>query len=213
MRGTKGTEKTRRLTRWELALLAAAAAALVWGVWSSGTQQALADRVVRLHVLANSDSEADQALKLTVRDRILEVAEPVLEGSADREEARAALEEALPELEQAAAETVAAAGYDYGVTARLEETAFPTREYDGFSLPAGEYLALRVVIGAGEGRNWWCVVFPPLCAAASGEVPAVAASAGLTEEQVALITEADQGYRLQFKAVELWQTLRQKLGG
>ena len=122
------------------------------GAGSLSTQRELADRVVRLHVLANSDSEEDQALKLTVRDRILEVAEPVLEVSADREEARAALEAALPQLEQTAEETIAAAGYDYAVTASLEETEFPTREYDGFSLPAGEYLALRVVIGAGEAE-------------------------------------------------------------
>ena len=197
----------RKLLRLEVALLIGLAVALAWGAWSLGTQRTLADRVVRLHVLANSDSEADQALKLTVRDRILEVAEPLLETAADREEARTALETALPELEQAAEETIAAAGYDYGVTARLEETEFPTREYDGFALPAGEYLALRVVIGAGEGQNWWCVVFPPLCAAASEDVPAV------TEDQVSLITEEDQGYELKFKAVEWWNSLRQKLEG
>lgn len=203
----------RKLLRLEVALLIGLAVALAWGAWSLGTQRTLADRVVRLHVLANSDSEADQALKLTVRDRILEVAEPLLETASDREEARTALETALPELEQAAEETIVAAGYDYGVTARLEETEFPTREYDGFALPAGEYLALRVVIGAGEGQNWWCVVFPPLCAAASEDVPAVAVAAGLTEDQVSLITEEDQGYELKFKAVEWWNSLRQKLEG
>ncbi len=210
---TKQQPAGRKLHRLEIALLIGLAAALTWGAWSLSTQRELADRVVRLHVLANSDSEEDQALKLTVRDRILEVAEPVLEVSADQEEARAALEAALPQLEQTAEETIAAAGYDYAVTASLEETEFPTREYDGFSLPAGEYLALRVVIGAGEGQNWWCVVFPPLCAAASEDVPAVAVAAGLSEDQVSLITEADQGYVLKFKAVELWSALRQKLEG
>ena len=203
----------RKLRQLEIALLIGVAAALIWGAGSLGTQRELADRVVRLHVLANSDSEADQALKLKVRDQILKVAEPVLEDSSDREEARAALSAALPELEQAAEETIAAAGYDYSVTARLEETSFPTREYDGFALPAGEYLALRVVIGAGAGQNWWCVVFPPLCAAASADVPTVAVAAGLSEDQVSLITEADQGYQLKFKAVEWWSTLRQKLEG
>ena len=185
---TKQPSAGRKLRQLEIALLIGVAAALIWGAGSLGTQRELADRVVRLHVLANSDSQADQALKLTVRDRILEVAEPVLEDSSDREEARAALTAALPELEQAAEETIAAAGYDYSVTARLEETLFPTREYDGFALPAGEYLALRVVIGAGAGQNWWCVVFPPLCAAASADVPTVAVAAGLSEDQVSLIT-------------------------
>ena len=208
---TKQQPAGRKLRRLEVALLIGLAAAMAWGAWSLGTQRDLADRVVRLHVLANSDSEADQALKLTVRDRILEVAEPLLETVSDREEARTTLETALPELERAAEETIAAAGYDYGVTARLEETEFPTREYEGFALPAGEYLALRVVIGAGAGQNWWCVVFPPLCAAASEDVPEVAVAAGLTEDQVSLITEEDQSYKLKFKAVEWWNALRQKL--
>lgn len=208
---TKQRPAGRTLRRLEIALLIGLAAALAWGAWSLGTQRQLADRVVRLHVLANSDSQADQALKLKVRDRILEVAEPLLEDSSDREEAESALTAALPQLEQAAEAEIAAAGYDYTVTARLEETEFPTREYDGFALPAGEYLALRVVIGAGEGQNWWCVVFPPLCAAASADVPAVAVAAGLSEDQVSLITEEDQGYQLKFKAVEWWNALRQKL--
>ena len=208
---TKQRPAGRTLRRLEIALLIGLAAALAWGAWSLGTQRQLADRVVRLHVLANSDSREDQALKLKVRDRILEVAEPLLEDSSDREEAEIALTAALPQLEQAAEAEIAAAGYDYSVTARLEETEFPTREYDGFALPAGEYLALRVVIGAGEGQNWWCVVFPPLCAAASADVPAVAVAAGLSEDQVSLITEEDQGYQLKFKAVEWWNALRQKL--
>ena len=82
-----------------------------------------------------------------------------------------------------------AEGYDYPVTVELADTAFPTREYDGFTLPAGTYLALRVVIGVGEGHNWWCVVFPPLCTAASSGVAQTAMAAGLTEDQVGLITE------------------------
>ncbi len=210
---TKRPSAGRKLRRLEIALLIGLAAALAWGAWSLGTQQALADRVVRLHVLANSASQADQALKLTVRDRILEVAEPLLEAASDREEAKAALEAALPRLERTAEQTIAAAGYDYAVTASLEQTEFPTREYDGFALPAGEYLALRVVSGAGEGQIWWCVVFPPLGSAASADVPAVAVAAGLSEDQVSLITEDSQGYQLKFKAVELWSALRQKLEG
>ena len=98
---TKQRPAGRKLRRLEVALMIGLAAALAWGAWSLGTQRQLADRVVRLHVLANSDSEADQALKLTVRDRILEVAEPLLEDSADRDAARTALESALPQLEQA----------------------------------------------------------------------------------------------------------------
>ena len=117
----------------------------------------------------------------------------------------------LPELEETARAVITANGYDYGVRAELAETSFPTKEYDGFALPAGEYLALRVLIGEAAGQNWWCVVFPPLCTAAAGDVPTVALDAGLTDQEVALITEADEGYILKFKSVELWQTLKAKL--
>ena len=156
--------------------------------------------------------EADQALKLRVRDRVLERATELLEQSADRQEAEALLRGNLLELENLAAEEIAAAGYDYPVTAELTDTTFPTREYDGFTLPAGEYLALRIVIGEGAGQNWWCVVFPPLCTTASADVPASALAAGLTQEDVNLITE-EPGYVLKFKTVELWERLRAALEG
>ena len=94
---------------------------------------------------------------------MLERATEILEQSADRAEAEIRLRESLPELEAIAEETVRANGYDYAVTAELEDTAFPTKEYDGFSLPAGEYLALRILIGEGAGQNWWCVLYPNLC--------------------------------------------------
>ena len=208
----KTAEKPSNQLKWfEIALMLAAAAFLVTGALAHGTQQQLADKVVRLHVLANSDSEEDQAPKLRVRDAVLERTETLLEQSADRREAEGLLRGELLELERIAAEEIAAAGYDYPVTAELTDTEFPTREYDGFTLPAGKYLALRVVIGEGAGRNWWCVVFPPLCAAASADVPAAALAAGLDMEEVRLITEEDRGYILKFKAVEWWETLRARL--
>ena len=175
------------------------------------TGQELSDKVVRLHVLANSDSEEDQALKLKVRDRILAYAEPLLASAGDRREAEALLRGQVLELERVAAGEIQANGYDYSVTIELEDTVFPTREYEGFTLPAGKYLALRAIIGAGEGRNWWCVVFPPLCAAASAEVPETALAAGLSSAQVGLITEEDQGYVLKSKLVEFWRGLEAAL--
>ena len=216
---TKGTRHmqqvkriSRRLKRVEIVLMVAAALVLMSGALALQTQDQLADKVVRLHVLANSDSEEDQALKLRVRDRVLERATELLEQSADRQEAEALLRGNLLELENLAAEEIAAAGYDYPVTAELTDTTFPTREYDGFTLPAGEYLALRIVIGEGAGQNWWCVVFPPLCTTASADVPASALAAGLTQEDVNLITE-EPGYVLKFQTVELWARLRAALEG
>ena len=208
-----GEKRSHRLRVWELALLLGAAVFLLTGALSLRSQDQLADKVVRLHVLANSDSEEDQALKLKVRDRVLEQATAILEQAADRGEAEALLRGQLLELERTAAEVIAENGYDYPVSVELEQTQFPTKEYDGFALPAGTYLALRVIIGAGAGQNWWCVVFPPLCTAASSDVPETALAAGLSGDQVSLITEADTGYKLKFKSVELWESLMAKLSG
>lgn len=197
-----------RLKLWEVALMIALAVFLGTGAMALRTQDTLADKVVRLHVLANSDSPADQALKLQVRDVVLERATELLKQSADRGEAETLLRNELPELERLAEQEIRANGYGYAVSAELTTTEFPTREYEGFTLPAGEYLALRILIGEGAGQNWWCVVFPPLCTAASAETAAMAA--GFSEEEVSLITEED-GYVLKFKTVELWESLRQKL--
>lgn len=203
-------ERRHQLKFFEIALLIGLAVFLTSGALALRTQNDLAEKVVRLHVLANSDSEEDQALKLKVRDVVLERATAILEESPDRREAESRLRGELLELERIAAAEIVAEGYAYPVTVELENTEFPTKAYDGFTLPAGEYLALRVIIGEGKGRNWWCVVFPPLCTAASADVPASALAAGFSEEEVRLITEEDRGYVLKFKAVEWWETLREK---
>ena len=201
-----------KLKFFEIALLIGLAVFLTSGALALRTQDELADKVVRLHVLANSDSEEDQALKLRVRDAVLEQATAILEQSADRREAESRLRGQLLELERIAAKEIAAEGYDYPVTVNLENTDFPTKEYDGFTLPAGEYLALRVIIGEGKGQNWWCVVFPPLCTTAATDLEETAVAAGLDGEDISLITEEDEGYVLKFRAVELWENLRQWLG-
>lgn len=205
------TAKKKRLALVEAALLAGLAAALLWTAAADRSQQAVSDKVVRLHVLANSDSEEDQALKLRVRDRVMERTAQWLQSSTDRAEAEGLLRGGLLELEAIAAQEIAEAGYDYPVTAQVTRTDFPTKAYEGFSLPAGEYLALRIVIGEGAGQNWWCVVFPPLCTAAASDVPASALAAGFSEEEVALITEENGGYCLKFKTIEWLQTLKNKL--
>ena len=204
-------KKTGKLKLIEVGAMLLLAAFLASGALALQTEQELSDKVVRLHILANSDSEEDQALKLKVRDRLLAYAEPILEGAADRREAEALLRGQILELERVAREEILANGYGYSVDIRLEDTVFPTREYEGFTLPAGKYLALRAVIGEGAGRNWWCVVFPPLCAAAAAEVPETALAAGLSPSQVGLITEEDSGYVLKSKLVEFWGELQAKL--
>ena len=208
MKTTVKAEK--RLKIWEIILLVGLLAFLASGAMALRTQDDLSNKVVRLHVLANSDSEEDQALKLLVRDAVLERAEDVLVQTSDRAEAEGKLRGQLLEFERAAAEVIREEGYDYTVTVELADTEFPTREYDGFTLPAGEYLALRVLIGEAAGQNWWCVVFPPLCTAAAADTSVSAMATGFTEEEIKLITEEDSGYILKFKVVEFWEELRQK---
>ncbi len=200
-----------RLRRWELALLLGLAVTLLAGVWLDREQAALSDKVIRLHVIANSDSEADQALKLRVRDRILEEAAGYFEAGETVEQAAQELEGHLPALAEAGAQVVRAAGYDYSVSASLEDdTWFPTKQYTDFALPAGSYTALRIVIGEGDGRNWWCVVFPPLCLGSVTETVAETAyTGGLDQGDLSLITGESEGYVVKFKAMELWDEFKQ----
>ncbi|HWS42825.1 MAG TPA: stage II sporulation protein R [Pseudoflavonifractor sp.] len=199
-----------RLRRWEIALLLGVALAALLGGWLSGQQRELADKVIRLHVIANSDSQEDQALKLQVRDRILAEAGDLFTQGLSREEAEAAITARLGDLATAGADTVGKQGYGYPVTASMEHDVwFPTKEYSDFALPAGEYTALRVVIGDGDGKNWWCVVFPPLCLGSVTETTAqTAAEGGLTTGDISLITGENEGYIVKFKAMELWNELQ-----
>ena len=213
----------RKFHTFELALLLALAAALLWGAWSLRRQDDLQAKMIRLHVIANSDNAADQALKLQVRDAVLTRAEAILRESADMNDARRRLTDALPAIGDAAAAELAAQHRDDPISVSLEEAEFPLKAYDGFALPSGGYLALRVVIGAGEGRNWWCVLYPglcrsacggypPLCTAAASDLSRTALDAGLTEDDLSLITGDGDGYVLRFRSLELWERLRQWLG-
>ena len=203
-------KRKNRLLPLELALLLALAAAAVWSAAAARRQESLAGRLIRLHVVAASDDPADQALKLRVRDRVLEAAETALSGASNASEAEAALAAALPALERAASAELAANGAGDTATASLERASFPARDYGTFALPAGEYTALRIVIGEGRGRNWWCVVFPPLCTAADPAETAVAA--GLEDADVELMTGEEPSYVLRFRTLELWALLRRWLG-
>ena len=201
---------SKTLRRWECALLVLAAALTLFCSWLGGYRECLSGKLLRLHVVANSDSDADQALKLEVRDAVLDCAAGYLENVSDVRAAEQVLGAHLAELAGAGQAVVREKGYDYAVRASLGTSHFPTKTYDGFALPAGEYRALRVTIGAGEGRNWWCVVFPTLCVSAASEWQDTAVSGGLSDEDVRLMAEEDEGYVLRFKCLELWDKLSQK---
>ena len=176
-----------KLKKWELALIIALAITFLCGAALSKEQTGLSDKLIRLHVVANSDSDADQALKLKVRDRILTDIGSLLKGVTDRDEAVKLINANMDKITADSKAVEREQGYSYNVTATIAVEDFPTREYDTFSLPAGKYTALRVVIGTGEGHNWWCVIFPPLCmTAATNDAETMKT---LTSDQIKLITE------------------------
>ena len=171
-----------------------------------GQCQGVRENVLRLHILANSNSEADQALKLQVRDAVVEAAAGWLDGSEDAGEAREIAAAQLPRLQAVAQQTVWNAGYAYPVKAQLCEMYFTTRQYDQVTMPAGIYEAVRFTIGSGEGHNWWCVVFPPMCMGAATDEDAL--EGVLTGSQQALVT-GGQRYTVAFKLVEWFEKLVQ----
>ncbi len=171
----------------------------------------LYDNVIRLHVLANSDSDEDQALKLVVRDAVVAESEKLLAEVTDRATAQAVLEDALPDIKAVAERALAEVGASAPVSVTLTEEEYPTREYEQLAFPAGRYLSLRVMIGEAEGKNWWCVLFPPLCLSAATdqrEQETVCLAAGLTGEQYRLIADTDSTkYKLRFKILEVAEEL------
>lgn len=191
------------LKRWVALLgLTAAAAAVIFTVQTAALQKTLADKTLRLHVVANSDTDADQAQKLRVRDAVLGAVGALTDGCSSRAEAEQALGAGLERVQAAAQSVLDAEGCDLPVRVSLEDQRFGTRTYDTFTLPAGTYRALCVRIGAAQGHNWWCVVFPTLCTTASGEETArIAAAGGFDADETELVTDAD-GYVLRFKLLE-----------
>lgn len=201
----------QKLRIWELGLFLAMAVMLLTLAVGGKEQQDISEQVLRLHILANSDSAEDQALKLKVRDGILEQAESLTAGITDRAEAEQILHDHLEELCAAGAAVVKAEGYDYSVHAQITDCYFPTREYTDFSLPAGWYRALRMEIGEGAGQNWWCVVYPPLCTTGVTEVQQV--SFPLEADEVGLITQQSTEYVLRFQCAEWWGELMGRISG
>ena len=177
----------------------------LWGIVTDSGD--LRENLLRLHVVGASNSEEDQAVKLQVKDAVLGSLEEGLRDMTDPREAWDYVARMLPQVEAVANRTLAAAGFSETVQVSLTEEAFPTREYDTFSLPAGVYKALRVVIGEGEGRNWWCVVFPQLCGA-EGEFVETAGTAGLAPE---LAKSLEGEYELRFWVLEKLGELKNRI--
>ena len=163
---------------------------------------AVRGEVLRLHILANSDSDTDQELKLKVRDRVLEETGELFSGAKSLETAQNLAKENLEKIVAVAQDEITQNGFDYGVTASLVTMYFDTRHYDSYTLPAGMYDAVRIEIGKAEGKNWWCVMFPPICVGSAidqNELEEILSEKG--EE----IIEGTQKYRFKFYIVELFE--------
>ena len=171
---------------------------------AAAEQAALSAKLTRLHVIAASDSDGDQRQKLLVRDALLRETPTLLADGPDGGTL-------IRRFETAARAALDSLGSDAEVTVTLGRENYDLRRYESFALPAGSYRSLRVVIGPGEGQNWWCVLFPPLCFASSEEFFATAEEAGLTEEEISLITESGTGYVVRFRIVQLVEKLLQFL--
>lgn len=193
------------LRKWETALLLSLCVALCLGTWASAASGRVSAQLVRLHVIAHSDAPEEQSVKLTVRDNVLEYLEPKLESAGSAVEAREIITKNLDGIKRAA-ENVSEGR---PVSVELGEEYYPTRDYDGFSLPAGKYQSLRVTLGSGEGHNWWCVVFPPLCLTAA---ETEAAFEELDDGTRAIISDDGGGVVFKFRLLELWGELMELLG-
>ena len=167
----------------------------------------LRDTVLRLHILANSDSESDQALKLKVRDAVLESGVVSFEKCTNLSEAKKAAEDAIGKIEKIAEKTITEAGFNYSVEVKVDKSYFNTRVYDDFTLPAGVYDALIVKIGKAEGKNWWCVMFPSLCVSAAGGEELN----DYVEKGTAKIALQPQKFQIRFKTVEIYEEIKKFL--
>lgn len=165
----------------------------------------LRDSVVRLHILANSDSVDDQTLKLAVRDEVLLKGGAYFSDELSLEEAEENIAENLDFFKSTAEAVVARYGYCYEVKCELAEMYFERREYENFSLPAGNYMALRITIGAAAGKNWWCVMYPPLCLPAATDVSEYTGSFTPTEIDM---MKNPQKFKVKFKILEIIEKLR-----
>ena len=180
----------------------------------SAVSNSIANSVFRLHVIANSDSEEDQNLKLKVRDELLSYMNIISKDSKTKEEAMKIADEHKEEFIQIAERTIKENGYDYTVNIQIGKADFPTKYYGDISLPAGEYDALKVQIGEAKGKNWWCVMFPPLCFVdvSTGIVPDNSKQElkqSLNDEEYDLISKTDENeIAFKFKIVELFQNWR-----
>ena len=177
----------------------------------AGAAQSVREDVVRLHILANSDSEKDQNIKLKIRDALLEKNTLILSDGVNQDNAVEYFELSKDELLETARGVLRKNGFDYDVKVYLEKEYFETREYDELIFPAGEYTALKVVLGEGKGRNWWCVMFPPLCVPAADDIKVKNNTEDYLTDSGNEIVNGGKKYVIKFKLLEVYEELKNSI--
>ena len=173
--------------------------------------ESISSKIIRFHVLANSDKDSDQALKLKVKDEVIKFITPKLKDSKSINESREILKKYDNDIKNIALKIIKKSGYDYSVATSLQKENFPIKVYGNITLPQGEYEAYRILIGESEGKNWWCVMFPPLCFVdiTKGQVAYKETENRmknvLTEDEYSLVdnTNKENEIKFKFKIVEI----------
>ncbi len=193
----------------EISLALGLCASLITGALALDTQRDISCKLIRLHIIANSDSEADQSLKLAVRDEVLKKVKKLTENCKNTEDAEKIVFENLDSLQKCADKIISENGFEYFSRAEISNFYFPTKVYDSFSLPAGKYRALRIHLGEGRGKNWWCVLFPPVCVSAA-EAETEFSKNGFTADELSLVTSDAPQYKFKFRILEIIEAAAEK---
>lgn len=181
---------------------------IIFSIYSfAKTSEQIRNDFIRLHVIANSDSAEDQSLKLSVRDYILNAGSHIFDGTITPQNVYIKVPEKLDELEEKVMCYIKNLGYSYDVTITLTDEYFSTRTYNTVTLPAGRYTALKVIIGEGNGKNWWCVMFPPMCISAANEQEIL--KNNLTSEEFSLVNRNPK-YEVRFRIIEIIEEIKIK---
>ncbi|MCD7774565.1 MAG: stage II sporulation protein R [Clostridiales bacterium] len=185
---------------------------LIWNIAAfADSCESIRSEVLRFHILANSDSEEDQTLKLKIRDAFLTEGSAIFDGTVTAEDAVEKITPEIPYLQSVAESIIKENGFDYSVSITVCEEYFDTRIYNGeVILPAGKYMALKVIIGSGQGQNWWCVMFPSLCLPAAEATDKEALDSIFSEQEEDIILSTDK-YTVKFKIVEWIEKCKNKI--
>lgn len=203
-------KSNKKILKIEASVLAALLIACILNISSFSEEcRNIRTKMLRMHVIANSDSAEDQDLKLKVRDAVLAEGKEIFDGSVTAEEAQSKILPETERLHKAALDVIEKEGFEYDVKITVGSEYFNTRTYDNsVTLPAGYYTAVKVIIGEGEGHNWWCVMFPPMCLPAA--VKECELSDVLEKDEVEIVEGGDK-YSFKFKIVEIFEKISEKL--